>query len=42
VDEYDNCVVSDFGLSRFVVDEHMTTLGKLRGTYNYIAPGDKN
>lgn len=40
VDEYDNCVVSDFGLSRFVVDDHLTTLSKLRGTYSYCAPGN--
>jgi len=38
VDEFYNVVVSDFGISRFVVDENLTTLSKLRGTYSYCAP----
>jgi len=38
IDEYDDCVVSDFGISRFVVDDNLSTLGKLRGTYAYCAP----
>lgn len=38
MDENLNCFVSDFGVSRFVVDENQTTLGKLRGTYAYSAP----
>ncbi|PRP73196.1 lysosomal alpha-mannosidase-like [Planoprotostelium fungivorum] len=38
VDEYDDIVVSDFGISRFVVDDNLSTLGKLRGTYAYCAP----
>eukprot|EP01117_Protostelium_nocturnum_P019355 TRINITY_DN8377_c0_g1_i1.p1 TRINITY_DN8377_c0_g1~~TRINITY_DN8377_c0_g1_i1.p1 ORF type:complete len:845 (-),score=232.08 TRINITY_DN8377_c0_g1_i1:26-2560(-) len=38
VDEYLDCVVSDFGISRFVVDDNLSTLSKLRGTYAYCAP----
>jgi len=38
VDEFYNVVVSDFGISRFVVDENLSTLTKLRGTYSYCAP----
>src|SRR4051812_20426468 len=38
VDEYYNCVVSDFGISRFVIDDNLSTLSKLRGTYAYCAP----
>lgn len=30
--------MADFGLSRFSEGEHLTTLGKLRGTYCYTAP----
>jgi serine/threonine protein kinase len=30
--------VADFGLSRFSEGDHLTTLGKLRGTYCYTAP----
>jgi len=38
VDEFLNIYVSDFGISRFVVDDNLSTLMKLRGTYAYCAP----
>ena len=31
--------VCDFGLSRFDTSSNMGTMGKLRGTYHYVAPG---
>jgi len=38
VDENDNVYISDFGVSRFVVEFNISTLSKLRGTYAYSAP----
>jgi serine/threonine protein kinase len=38
VDENDNAYISDFGVSRFVVEFNISTLSKLRGTYAYSAP----
>ncbi len=38
VDENDNVFISDFGVSRFVVEFNLGTLAKMRGTYAYCAP----
>lgn len=38
ITEENKIKVADFGLSRFSEGDHLTTLGKLRGTYCYTAP----
>jgi len=38
IDENDNAFISDFGVSRFVVEFNLGTLAKMRGTYAYCAP----